>query len=154
MQTVLDINNSFENIVANQKQLRKFYTHSLDDVDIDKINIADYPMLYAQCTGATIDGGVTTFDYEVVVGDLVIEKTEKDMTEVYAETLLIMQDVIAQFHLNVNALATDTDANWSFDMPVVCDPFSARFDNFLTGWSAQFTIRVPNVVDLCDALYP
>lgn len=153
MQTVVDINKAFEDIVSEHKQLKKFYTFSLQEMDIDKIDINLFPLLYAQCTSAVIEGGVTTFDYEVVIGDLVIEETMPDKTEIYAETLAIMQDVIAQFHLNMNSLATEVDSEWGFNMPVSCDPFTARFDNLLTGWSAQFTIRVPNVVNLCDAPY-
>ena len=156
MQTVVDINNSFKKIVDEHIQLQKFYTHSIDQMDIDKIDINLFPFLYAQCTNASIDGGVTVFTYEVTIGDLVIEKTQDVQTEVYGETLLIMQDVIAAFSLNINSVATTLDLvseTWGFELPISCDPFSAKFDNSLTGWSCSFNVRVPNALDLCDALY-
>tara|TARA_Y100000401_G_C8298979_1_gene212954 strand:+ start:171 stop:644 length:474 start_codon:yes stop_codon:yes gene_type:complete len=157
MQTVVDVNNIFEGIVSNHKQLRQFYTFSLDEIDIDKIDVNLFPLLYAQCTGASIDGGVTVFTYEVIVADLVIEKQSDYLTQVYAETLLIMQDVIAQFVLNMNSLsllnAKVPNSVWGFETPLACDPFTARFDNMLTGWSTSFEIRVPNAIDLCIAPY-
>ena len=155
MQTVVDINEVFQTIVSNHKQLRQFYTFSLDELDIDKIDVNLFPLLYAQCTGASIDGGVTVFTYEVIVGDLVIEKQSDHLTQVYAETLLIMQDVIAQFVLSMNSQSVldNVTHHWGFETPLACDPFTARFDNMLTGWSTSFEIRVPNAIDLCIAPY-
>ena len=69
MQTVVDINNIFQEIVTKHIQLKQFYTFSLDEIDIDKITIDLFPLLYAQCTNASIDGGVTIFTYEVIVAD-------------------------------------------------------------------------------------
>jgi hypothetical protein len=140
MQTVVDINNSFEKIVQEHIQLQKFYTHSIDQMDIDKIDVNLFPFLYAQVTGMSIDAGVTVFTYEVTVADLVIEETETVVTQVFGETALIMQDVIAAFSLNVNSVAVT--------LGLVPDAY-----NSLSGWSCSFDIRVPNALNLCDALY-
>jgi len=155
MDTVVDINNVFKEIVTKHIQLQKFYTFSLDEIDIDKITIDLFPLLYAQVTNMQIDNGVTVFTYEVIVADLTIEKQTDLLTQVYAETALIMQDVIAQFVLSMNSMSV-LDSNtqhWGFTTPISCDPFTARFSNLLTGWQAQFEIRVPNAIDLCIAPY-
>jgi hypothetical protein len=155
MQTVVDINEVFKTIVSNHKQLKQFYTFSLDELDIDKIDVNLFPLLYAQCTNASIDGGGTTFTYEVIIADLVIEKQSDHLTQIYAETLLIMQDVIAQFVLSMNSQSVldNVTQHWGFETPLDCDPFTARFDNLLTGWSTTFEIKVPNAIDLCIAPY-
>ena len=155
MDTVVDINNVFKEIVTKHIQLQKFYTFSLDEIDIDKITIDLFPLLYAQVTNMQIDNGVTVFTYEVIVADLTIEKQTDLLTQVYAETALIMQDVIAQFVLSMNSMSI-LDRNtqhWGFTTPISCDPFTARFSNLLTGWQAQFEIRVPNAINLCIAPY-
>jgi|TARA_R110002153_G_scaffold194415_1_gene347860 hypothetical protein len=155
MDTVVDINNVFKEIVTKHIQLQKFYTFSLDEIDIDKITIDLFPLLYAQVTNMQIDNGVTVFTYEVIVADLTIEKQTDLLTQVYAETALIMQDVIAQFVLSMNSMSI-LDSNtqhWGFTTPISCDPFTARFSNLLTGWQAQFEIRVPNAINLCIAPY-
>ncbi len=153
MQTVVDINNTFKDIVTAHDQLKSFHTFSLDELDMDKLDVDKYPLLYAQCSSAELDGGVTTFSYEVIVADMVIEKQQELLTQIYAETFLIMQDVAAKFRFAVYDGNTTVDGMWNFELPLLCDPFTARFDNLLTGWSTQFEIRLPNVIDLCDAPY-
>lgn len=151
MQTVVDINNTLKQIVSEHEQLKSFHTFSLDRLDMDKLDVDKYPLLYAQASSAELDSSVTVFTYEIVVADLVIEKQEDLLTQVYAETFLILQDVAAKFRFAVYDGNTTVDGMWNFDLPLICDPFTARFDNLLTGWSTQFEIRLPNVIDLCDA---
>lgn len=155
MQSVKDIDNTFRNIVDEHQTIQAYYTNTTKEVDIDKMTIDKYPLLYAGCSGAQINGGYVEFRYEVMIGDLVVEEQSDDLVDVYSETLLLMQDVIAKFELALSAEAGGTVSHeWSFELPVDCSPFTSRFDNLLTGWSGNFTIRIPNVVDLCDALYP
>lgn len=155
MQTVKDIDIAFRKIVDEHQTIQTFYTNTTQELDIDHITIDKYPLLYAGCSGAQINGGYVEFRYEVIVGDLVVEEQTADLVEVYSETLLLMQDVIAKFELALSAEANNTVSHeWSFELPVDCTPYTSKFSNLLTGWSGNFTIRIPNVVDLCDALYP
>lgn len=153
MQTVVDINNTFKAIVAEHDQLKSFHTFSIDRLDMEKLDVDKYPLLYAQCSSAELDAGVTVFSYEIIVADLVIEKQEDLLTQVYAETFMILQDVAAKFRFAIYDGNTTVDPDWNFELPLSCDPFTARFDNLLTGWSTTFDIRLPNVINLCDAPY-
>lgn len=152
MFTIQDINNTFEQIVSDHLQLKSFHTHGLDTLDVDKLDVDKYPLLYAQCTDADLDSGFTTFTYELIVADLVIEKQDPNLTEVYSETFLIMQDVVSQFYFAVNS-SSRVDGAWNIDLPLICQPFTARFTNLLTGWSASIDVKLPNPLDLCDAPY-
>jgi hypothetical protein len=120
---------------------------------MDKLDVDKYPLLYGQCSNAELDASVTVFTYEIIVADLAIEKQEELLTQIYSETFLILQDVAAKFRFAVYGGNTTVDGNWNFELPLSCDPFTARFDNLLTGWSTSFDIRLPNVIDLCDAPY-
>ena len=154
MQTVKDIDKTFRAIVANHLTIQSFYTNTTKELDIDKLTIDKYPLLYAGCSGAQINGGFVEFRYEVIIGDLVVEEQSDDLVDVYSETLLLMQDVIAKFEHALSTIAADVVSHeWAFELPVDCQPYTSRFDNLLTGWTANFTIRIPNVVDLCDAIY-
>jgi len=153
MHTIVDINNTFESIAEAHEQLRSFHTTGLDELDVDKLDVDKYPLLYAQVTNAELADGYTTLTYEVLVGDLVIEKQHPNLTEVYSETFLIMQDVAAQFWFNVSTAGDQVDSNLSFELPIVCQPFTARFNNLLTGWSCSFDVRLPNALNLCHAPY-
>jgi len=152
MQTIQDINNALQNIVDNHDQLKSFHTYTIDTLDMEKLNVTDYPLLYGQCTGAAMEGGATVFTFEIIVGDLVIEKQQEVMTEVYTETYLILQDVVSQFVFNVSQ-SSEISNTWSFELPLNCTPFTARFDNLLTGWSTQFDIKLPTPLNLCIAPY-
>jgi hypothetical protein len=152
MQTIQDINNALQNIVDNHDQLKSFHTYTIDTLDMEKLNVTDYPLLYGQCTGAIMEGGATVFTFEIIVGDLVIEKQQEVMTEVYTETYLILQDVVSQFVFNVSQ-SSEISNTWSFELPLNCTPFTARFDNLLTGWSTQFDIKLPTPLNLCIAPY-
>lgn len=153
MQTVSDINDVFESIADNHEQLKSFYTHSIDEVDIDKLTIDKFPLLYAQVTEANILGTHTEYTYEVFVATVVFEVQHDFVTQVYTDTFGIMQDVIAAFHLAQSNVNNFVPAEWSFEMPVACEPFAARMTNSLTGWSASFTIKLPSSTNLCNALY-
>ncbi|QDP66701.1 MAG: hypothetical protein Unbinned1446contig1005_22 [Prokaryotic dsDNA virus sp.] len=154
MQTLKDIDTAFRNIVDEHETLQTFYTHNVKQIDIDKLTVDKYPFLYAECTQATIEAGVTEFTYDIIVGDLVIEEQTDTLTDVYAEAMLILSDVIAMFELAISDSNNNvTDDRWNFELPVTAQPYSSRFDNLLTGWSCQFVLRVPNAVNLCDALY-
>ena len=61
MQTVVDINNTLKNIVTEHEQLKSFHTFSLDELDMDKLDVDKYPLLYAQVSSAELNGGVTVF---------------------------------------------------------------------------------------------
>lgn len=153
MQTINDVNDVFKSIADNHQQLKSFYTHSIDEVDIDKITIDDFPLLYAQVTDASIEGSYTSYTYEVFVATVVFENQRDFITQIYTETMGIMQDVIAEFHLAASSDTNFAPASWSLEMPVTCEPFTARLTNSLTGWSANFTINLPSPSNLCDALY-
>lgn len=154
MQTLKDIDFVFREIVKNHKVLQSYYTISTKELDIDKLGVDKYPLLYANCTNARIDSGALEFTYEVIVGDLMVEELDDNLVDVYNETLHLVQDVVAQFELSVSGnQKAHGNTEWAFDLPVSCTPYTSRFSNLLTGWSTSFTIRVPQAVDLCDALY-
>lgn len=153
MQTINDVNDVFKSIADNHQQIKSFYTHSVDEVDIDQITIDDFPLLYAQVTDASIEGTHTVYTYEVFVATVVFENQRDFVTQIYTETMAIMQDVIAEFYLASSAQTNFAPSTWSLEMPITCEPFTARLTNSLTGWSANFTLRLPSPSNLCDALY-
>ena len=68
--------------------------------------------------------------------------------DTYSQTLQIMQDVINEFHQNLYSTSwVNNDVVLS--LPINAEPFTARFDNTLTGWSATINVQVPNQNNLC-----
>ncbi len=151
MQTVKDVTDTFEAIATSHKQINAFRTSTLDEIAVKKLGVADYPILYAQCNSATIHQGYTELDFELIIATILIEEKLDFVNDVYSQLLLIVQDVIAAFDLSQSEPTGNADITWGINVPVACDPFTARFSDILTGWSATITIRIPNPLDLCDA---
>lgn len=149
MNTLSAIDDVFADIVSSHVQLKSIQKHSFDEVDMDKVTLEEYPLLYAQVTSSTVDTGFVEFDYELVVADLVMERQHDTIQDVLNETHMIMQDVLAHLINSVHSLS-DSNEEWVTVTPFTCSPFFARFSNMLTGWSTTVTIRTPQNSNLCD----
>ena len=68
--------------------------------------------------------------------------------DTYSETLQIMQDVINEFHHSLYSTSW-VDDQIVLDLPINAEPFTARFDNELTGWTATINVQVHNKNNLC-----
>ena len=68
MQTVKDIDKVFRDIVDAHLVLQSFHTISTQELDIDKLTVDRYPLLYASCTSVRVDASSLEFSYEVIAG--------------------------------------------------------------------------------------
>ena len=59
-----------------------------------------------------------------------------------------MNDVINEFHQNLYSTSW-VDDEVVLGLPISCEPFTAKFDNVLTGWSAIISMEVNNTNNLC-----
>ena len=68
-------------------------------------------------------------------------------------------ETIAEKHYNINSFHSGmmdevdstswVDNDVVLSLPINAEPFTARFDNTLTGWAATLNIQVPNKNNLC-----
>ena len=149
----------FKTIATNHFLINSFHSGMLDEVDINKLDQSDFPILYCEPGNTNIDKGVMTYTFTVFTMNLIKE----DLTnreDVWSEMLQIMQDIISEFRQNL-ALQTsggDSGKKYSYipgevvlNLPINAEPFTVRFANMLTGWSATFTMQVNNPNSLCNA---
>ena len=149
----------FNTIATNHYLINSFHSGMLDEVDINKLDQSDFPILYVEPSNTNIDKGVMTYTFTVFTMNLIKE----DLTNregVWSEMLQIMQDVIAEFRQNlaVQTSGGDSGKKYSYipnevvlNLPINTEPFTVRFSNMLTGWSATFTMQVNNPNSLCNA---
>ena len=144
-----------ETIAEKHFEINSFHSGQLDEVDINKLGATDYIILYAEPSTVVVDKGVLTYNFSIYVMDMINEEVGSDpnrqrvgRVDTYSQTLNIIQDVINEFHQNLYSKSwVNNDVVLS--LPVNAEPFTARFDNTLTGWSANLTIEVPNQNNLC-----
>ena len=159
MVTLKNIIDDFGNIATNHYLINSFHSGFLDEVDINKLDQSDFPILYCEPGTATIDMGVLTYSFTIFVLDMLKE----DLTNrnaVWTSTLQTTQDVVAEFRQNLALQTSGGDSGKKFsyvpdeavlELPLSTEPFTARFANILTGWSTSMSIQVNNANNLCNA---
>lgn len=154
--------------VANlQQQIISFHSGFIDEVDINKLSTKDYPILYAEPNNAIVDTGVMTYTFTLYildqindeVGDYPIYGYSANLSntpsrqrlgriDALSENLNILKDVINAFKQSLSP-QSDVDGQIILNTPITIEPFTARFNNLLTGWSASIELEVNNTNDLC-----
>ena len=159
MITYKNIIDDFSTIATNHYLINSFHSGLLDEVDIDKLDQSNFPILYVEPGTTTADTGVLTYTFTVFTMNLIKEDlTNRD--EVWTEMLQVMQDIIAEFKQNLSLQRTGGDSGKKYsyvpgevvlETPIDIDPFTVRFSNMLTGWAATLSLEVNNPNSLCDA---
>ena len=156
MITFRNIVGFLETIAEKHYEINSFHSGMLDEVDLNKLGATDYVILYAEPGTVVVDRGVLTYTFSIYVMYMINEEVGDDpnrqrvgRVDTYSETLNIMQDVINEFHQNLHPDLSWVDKDVVLSLPINAEPFTARFDNTLTGWSATLNIQVPNQNNLC-----
>jgi hypothetical protein len=146
-----------ETIATNHQMIRSFHSGLLDEVDINKLGAKDYTILYAEPGSATINQGVMTYSFTIYVMDMISDaigdapnKQRLGRVDAYSETLQMLNDVISEFKQSLST-SSWVDGEVVLQLPITCEPFTARFNNLLTGWSATINVNVDNKNNLCIA---
>jgi len=146
-----------ETIADKHYEIESFHSGMMDEVDINKLGATDYVILYAEPGSAVINQGVLTYNFTIFVMDMINDevgdepnKQRLGRVDGYSETLNILQDVVAEFK---HSLTTQSwvDGEVVLELPITAEPFTARFNNLLTGWSATISVDVNNKNNLCIA---
>ena len=146
-----------ETIADKHYEIESFHSGMMDEVDINKLGATDYVILYAEPGNVVINQGVLTYNFTIFVMDMINDEVGDDpnkqrigRVDGYSETLNILQDVVAEFK---HSLTTQSwvDGEVVLQLPITAEPFTARFNNLLTGWSASISVDVNNKNNLCIA---
>jgi hypothetical protein len=144
-----------ETIADKHYEINSFHSGMLDEVDINKLGATDYVILYVEPTNTTINTGVLTYSFTIYILDMINEEigdspNNQRLTRVdtYSENLQILQDVINEFKHSLYSTSW-VNNEVVLEVPITAEPFTARFDNLLTGWSATISVQVNNPNSLC-----
>ena len=144
-----------ETIAEKHYMINSFHSGFLDEVDINKLGATDYVILYAEPGTAVIDKGVLTYNFTIYVLDMINDevgdapnKERLGRLDKLSENLQIMQDVINEFQHSLYSTSW-VDGEVVLNLPINAEPFTARFNNLLTGWSSTISMQVNNQNNLC-----
>lgn len=139
-------------------QLNHVFTGTDTEVDLDTLEPTQCPFVFFGIGQATFDEGSTSVDIEIVVADVYLPQ-ERDGVEdntgnfevvsTQVQTLTLLRDVLK--YLKHNRAEEYGTGYLQADMalPVVCEPFTAKYKEHLTGWSATVTVEFDATNDLC-----
>lgn len=108
-----------------------------------------YPLMYVVPQGAKTDGRQTTYDFDILIMDILNTKNWEIETDVWSDTLDILKDVISQMRYSLD----ECYCNWDIDFPVEMTPFSEAFDDYVSGWTGKISLRIPDALDRCIAAF-
>ena len=151
MRTVNQIIDELEAIALDHHFIRSFKEGEMSEVDIQKLAGDKYPICYADISGATIERGVLIYSLDVLVMDMVLPG-QTDAQEQYSGTLRTLIDIVSNY-AQVLSAQSDVNRDVRIELPVDCEPFTARFDNLLTGWVGTVRLQTSNTLDLCAAAF-
>ena len=124
--------------------------------DIFEVDLVEttYPLMHVSTNTATFTSGQIEHSFQIVVMDLV-NKDENNEEEVLSDMLQIIGDVLSVL------LNSDFDTNYTdfrheirIQENITCEPFTERFDNEVTGWTADVNIVVQFAADACTPYVP
>lgn len=123
--------------------------------DIFEVDLKEttYPLLHVATENASYDTNTLTYTFQIIVMDLV-SKDESNEEYVLADTLQTIGDVISYLRNTEDLLTNLTDYrnNVRLQDNVTCEPFTERFDNEVTGWTASISIQVAFEASACTGL--
>lgn len=150
----------------------KIHNHLISDIDINTVVIGDlgqvdlnkqtiFPLSHILVGTAEFINGIIRFSVTVSCMD-VVDETKKDIRD-EAEKFKGLdnkQDVSNTMLAVIENLNRELgkgdlyDEGWELQGNLSAEPFEDRFRNLLTGWSATFTIDVPNRIQNCRTETP
>jgi hypothetical protein len=135
-------NNGFTNTVT---------TGNIYDVDLAKQTI--FPLVHIMVNNASLNENTIGLNVSILFMDIVDESkseiTDKWLGNDNEEDILNTQLMIAS-RLVSDMLRGVLYSNLVQTVaPVLCEPFTDRFENKLAGWTATFDVIIPNDMTIC-----
>ena len=144
----------FKEFADKHIQLNSFSYGALDKLELKKIN--EYPALHIVLTNSDISDKVVVYDFDVYVFSGIAQQSEEDeevKESAYTDTLMILQDLRAEFTegkyiVNTNQLLLQGSNELS------CTPIEERFNNMVIGFSTSISVESANETTACTIPYP
>lgn len=149
MRQFYNITKTIKDALEAHSQVNVVTTGDIFDVDLNKQTI--FPLSHIMVNQASFEGQVVRMNISVMCMDVVDETKEdpRSQSEPFYGTnneqdILNTQLAVINYlimKLSTGTLYTDL---YQLSGTPTCVPFSERFENLLTGWTATFDVLLPN----------
>jgi hypothetical protein len=142
----------FRSICLSQLAVKQFQVGQLSDIDNQNVEhtFVRFPLVFMIPTQSSMDRfGKMLLGFSFIVMDIAKDNDEQLQIDTHNNTLMIMQDIFSKF------IMTDwLTVGAKIETPIYMLPFVERFNNNLTGWSADISVEIQSPFNLCDAAFP
>jgi hypothetical protein len=119
--------------------------------DIFEVDLVEttYPLLHIATNTATYTPHELTYNFQFIAMDLV-KKDESNEEEVLSDMLQVIGDIFSELkNSDFNTDYEDFRHNIRIEDNISCEPFTERFDNEVSGWTAAISIKVSFDASAC-----
>jgi hypothetical protein len=142
----------FRSICTSQLAVKQFQVGQLSDIDNQNVEhtFVRFPLVFMIPTTSSMDRfGKMLLGFSFIVMDIAKDNEEQLQIDTHNNTLMIMQDIFSKF------IMTDWNTvGAKIETPIYMQPFVERFNNNLTGWSAEISVEIQSPFNLCNAAFP
>ena len=139
----------FEDIITANKFIKTFVAGDIYEMDLTETT---YMYAHLSIESATFDNAQLTYSFRLYVMDIV-NKDEGNENDVLSDTLQVINDVISEFRNGSSTFGLETMQDYEIQDTISCSPFTERFDNEVSGWSADIDVTVINHYNACNNPY-
>jgi hypothetical protein len=138
----------FEEIGSSHTQIQTTTIGDIFEIDLTETT---YPLLHVSTATANFAQHTLTYNFQLIVMDLV-SKDESNERDVLSDTLETIGDVISLLKNQTASFERipDFQTEVAISPSVSCEPFTERFDNEVSGWTASISIEVGFNASRCD----
>jgi len=128
-----------------------YLTQQIDGTDNTTNAAPIYPLMYVIPSAVNRGEQQITYTFSVIVADIMNAKNYDIETDLYSDTLQILEDILAQFKYSVTQATGDYEEKYDITLPSTISPFSEAYDDILVGWTLTLQVVVDNPLNRCLA---
>ena len=140
--------------VGDIRQLGYFLQLNTDDDKVKGDNEGSkspkYPLVFVIPQPISRDRRTIQYSFNVLVMDIINQDMSNEI-QVHNDTLMIAEDILAQFGYGVDASSGNYYDKYEIVTPTTITPFSESFDDYVSGVNLQLTLLIDSPLDRCIA---
>lgn len=145
--TLEQLYNLFREVGKKHKHINTTTVGDIFEVDLVETT---YPLMHIGTQTASFSRAQLTYRFQVIVMDLV-SKDESNEEEVLSDMLQVIGDVLSGLlNKDFDTAYNDFRQEVRISESISCEPFTERFDNEVTGWTATVDIAVGFDASACS----
>ena len=156
------LHDDFNLMASKHKQINSFGMGDIEQISYwteqrmkelnTTFNPPVFPLLYVVPSNVLNELRYKTWYFNVLSMDIA-EASFFNQVDTVSDTLQILQDVISQYRLSVDANQGNYYDKYFVDDTITCVPFLEKFADMTNGWNAELKIQTMTSLDRCTAAY-